>query len=350
MQIKNLLSFLEEIAPPAYQETYDNAGLIVGQADVKLKGALICLDATEAVIEEAIALKCNLVIAHHPIVFKGLKRFNGSNYVERVVIKAIKNNIAIYAIHTNLDNVYYQGVNAKIAEKIGLIDTRILAPKQDMKKLYTIVPTNHSEQLRAALFRAGGGAVGDYQQLSYASLGVATRDGVGDAAVKLEIVYPNHLEAVLLRTLRTYHPHPHPAYDIVKSETANNFIGSGMIGHLKKSMPEKAFLEKVKRVMKVGVVRYTRLRGRRVSTVAICGGAGGFLLPQAIAAKADVFITSDYKYHEFFDADGRIVIADIGHYESEQFTIELLHEIISQKFSTFAAYSTKVNTNPVRYI
>ncbi len=347
MQIKNVTSFLEELAPLAYQESYDNAGLIVGNPDTPIKAVLVSLDATEKVVEEAIQRECNLIVAHHPIVFKGLKRLNGSNYVERTVIKAIQNDIAIYAIHTNLDNVLHQGVNAKIAEKIGLQDTQILAPKRSMRKLQVFVPVGYSDQVRNALFAAGGGQVADHYRLSHSSLGVDSRQ---EAEVKLELLFAAHQEPGILKALEAAHPLEHPVYDISTSEVINPLVGSGLLGRLPKAMPEKAFLERVKKRMKASMLRYTRLRGRPVNQVAVCGGAGSFLLPAAKAARADVFITSDYKYHEFFDADKRIVIADIGHYESEQFTIELLNGIINNKFRTFAAYSARTNTNPVRYL
>lgn len=271
MKIKALMSYLEGIAPPVFQESYDNSGLITGNPAEEIKGVLICLDSTEEVIEEAIGKTCNLVIAHHPIIFKGLKQLSGSNYVERVVIKAIKNDIAIYAIHTNLDNVYRQGVNGKIAQKLGLINTRILARK-------TV-----------------------------------------------------------------------PSASIISFENSHTQIGSGLIGELAEPMEEAAFLQFLKKVMKVNCIRYTRLLGEKVKTVALCGGAGSFLLKNAILQQADVFVSADFKYHEFFDADGRILIADIGHFESEQFTIQLLFEIISRKFSNFAAHCTEVDTNPVKY-
>jgi dinuclear metal center YbgI/SA1388 family protein len=266
--ISELSIYLETIAPAHYQEDYDNSGLLVGDPNTIIKGVMVALDATEAVIDEAVAKGCNLVVAHHPIIFRGLKRLTGRNYVERVVIKAIREGVALYAIHTNLDNVYRDGVNGKIAEKLGLTNTRILANKPLSKNG---LPTTDPE------------------------------------------------------------------------------VGSGLIGTLAEPMPEPAFLQELKTRMQVGCIKHTPLRSQMVHTVAVCGGSGGFLLPKAIAAGADFFITADYKYHEFFDADGQIVIADIGHYESEQFTIELLHEIISKKYSNFARYCTSVKTNPVHY-
>lgn len=350
MKIKEITSYLETIAPSSYQEGYDNSGLIVGNPNTEVTGAILCLDSTEAIVDEAIAKKCNLIIAHHPIVFKGLKRFNGKNYVERTVMKAIKNDVAIYAIHTNLDNVYRQGVNTKIAEKLGLQNTQILAPKQGLLKLYTFLPTEKSEIIRAKLFEAGAGKVGKVSKLSYATLGVGTQDNAGGGQVKMEVVFDSIYKSAVIRVLEeNLHP-DNVVYDIVKTENINPFLGSGMVGDLPKGMKPITFLEKLKNTMQVGCVKYTALPDSNIKRVAVCGGSGGFLLRNAIAAKADIFITADYKYHEFFDADGRIVIADIGHYESEQFTIELLHDILSKKFSTFALLLTEVNTNPVNYL
>lgn len=350
MKIKELTAFLETIAPSAYQESYDNSGLIVGNPNEEIKGVLICLDSTEAIIEEAIEKKCNVVIAHHPIVFRGLKRFNGKHYVERVVMKAIKNDIAIYAIHTNLDNVYNKGVNAKIAERLDLINTQILAPKVGLKKIFTFVPTEYSEKVRAALFTAGAGDIPKFENLSYATIGVGTQHQSGGAQVKLEFTFPSVKQNAIIKALQDSHPDFDVPYDIISIENKNSEVGSGMIGYLKDPMSEKEFLQKIKKQMKAGCVKYTKLLRKKISKVAVCGGSGGFLLKDAIRQGADIFITSDYKYHEFFDADGKIIIADIGHYESEQFTIELLYDIITEKFSNFAAYFTEINTNPVNYL
>lgn len=345
VRIKAVVQYLEQIAPPVYQESYDNAGLIVGDPGKVVSGVLVCLDSTEAVIEEAVALGCNLVVAHHPIVFKGLKRLTGRSYVERTIISAIKNDIAIYAAHTNLDNVYQQGVNAQIAAKLGLENTRILAPKAVLKKLVAYAAPEQVDSLRQQLLHLGAGQI-DTSPFSFSTLGVATKAGNSTASIKLEVLFPiaasgpvqGHLQAQGI------------AYEVLPVELNHPGIGSGMIGELPKAENEVSFLKKVKSTMQAGCIKHTRLLDKPVKTVAVCGGAGGFLLPSAIAQGADLFITSDYKYHEFFDADGRIVIADIGHYESEQYTIELLQGIVSEKFSTFAAYCTKVNTNPVQYL
>ncbi|MDX1939409.1 MAG: Nif3-like dinuclear metal center hexameric protein [Saprospiraceae bacterium] len=339
MKIKELIAHLETIAPPVYQEDYDNAGLIVGNSDEDIKGVLCCLDSTEAIVDEAIEKGCNLIVAHHPIVFRGLKRITGKNYVERTVLKAIKNDIAIYAIHTNLDNVYYQGVNAKICEKLGLINTRILTPKKVLRKISANVTPENLKIIRNLLLNIGLPELNAMDQIGYNAEG-------SEEVIKLEATVPIGMERKALEIL---YKHDINAEIIELSNSTPN-VGSGMIGELSAPMKEVDFLKHLKEKMLVNCIRHTALRGEDVYTVAVCGGAGSFLLPQAIGQDADVFVTADFKYHEFFDADGKIVIADIGHFESEQFTIELLYEIISKKFSNFALHYTEVNTNPVRYM
>ena len=364
MQIKDITTYLESIAPLAYQESYDNSGLIVGDKNATVKKVLITLDCTEAVVEEAITEKCQLIVAHHPIVFSGMKKFNGKNYVERTVMKAIKHDIGIYAIHTNYDNVL-SGVNSMICEKLGIIDTRILAPKKDLlRKLYTFIPLAEYERVRQAIFDAGAGYIGNYSEASFNTTGTGTFKGneMANPAIgkrgkreqveegKLEVIFPAHLESKVIQALKNAHPYEEVAYDIVSLENSLQTVGSGMIGRLKKPLDEVTFLKKIKRELKSGVVKHTPLLGRTVETVAVCGGAGRFLLPDAIASKADIYITSDIKYHEFFDAEGQIVLADVGHYESEQFTKDLLFRHLSEKFPTFAFLLSKVHTNPVNYI
>ena len=335
MKIQSIIQALEAVAPPLYQESYDNAGLITGQAQAEVSGAVLCLDATEGVIDEAIALKCNLVIAHHPIVFKALKRFTGKTYVERVLIKAIKHDIAIYAAHTNLDNVFHQGVNARIAARLGLLDARILAPKSVWKKLRTQVALPHRNQIEEALVEISG------IQVHWAT--------PTDEVQMLEVAFHQAREQAVRQAIQTVLPQS-ALLEIVALESPTADVGAGLIGLLHKPLPEEDFLLQLKEKMQASVIRHTPLLGKPIRKVALCGGAGGFLLPQAIAQGADVFITGDYKYHEFFDADGRILIADIGHFESEQFTIELFYEILSEKFPNFALHCTKVYTNPVRYL
>lgn len=346
--IQAIISHLETIAPPAYQESYDNAGLITGDASAECTGALCCLDATEAVVEEAIEQGCNLVVAHHPIVFKGLKRLNGRNYVERTVIKAIKNDVAIYAIHTNLDNVLASGVNGKIAEKLGLENTRILSPKKELKKLSAYVAAADVGPLRTALFDAGAGSVNGFESSSFTTLGAGTTGKVSDARMKLEVIFPSASQGAVMAALQRQAQQA--PFEITSLENSSLEVGSGLIGELPKAMKAPEFLKFLKKTMQAGCIRHTRLLDKPVKTVALCGGSGSFLLSAAIARKADVYITGDFKYHEFFDAEDHLVIADIGHFESEQFTIDLLHEIISEKFPTFAPLKTSVNTNPVLYL
>lgn len=363
MKLSQLTSYLESLAPLAYQEDYDNSGLIVGNADKEVQQALLSLDCTEAIVDEAIAKDCQVIISHHPIVFRGLKKLNGKTYVERVVEKAIKNDIAIYAIHTNLDNVM-DGVNAKICETLELNNCRILAPKNGLlKKLVTYVPADKAEQVRNALFHAGAGNIGNYSECSFNAEGTGTFKGdedtnpyVGEPGkrhheneVRIETIYPATIESKLLMALFLAHPYEEVAYDLYDLTNQHNQVGSGMIGELEEELSEEEFLFVLKQNMQARVIRHTALRGKNVKRVAVCGGAGGFLLKHAISAGADFFVTADYKYHEFFDAEGRVVIADIGHFESEQFTVQLLYDIIRKKFPTFAIRLTEINTNPVKY-
>ncbi len=362
-RISDIMGYLETLAPTAYQENYDNAGLIVGNADAFVTGILLTLDSTEAVIDEAIAKGCNLVIAHHPIVFKGLKKLNGRSYIERTVIKAIKNDIAIYAIHTNLDNVV-NGVNFMIAEKLGLQNVTVLAPKNNvLSKLVTFVPTAHSQQVIDALHEAGAGQIGNYDHCSFSVGGTGTfrpneaaKPVIGQANVnelvnenRIEVVFPSYLESKILKALRQSHPYEEVAYYLTALNNQNQTVGSGAVGHLSEGMAVTDFLNYLKTKMNLSVIRHTAFGTKPIQKIAVCGGAGGFLLNDAIRAQADVFITADYKYHEFFDADNQILICDIGHYESEVFTKELLLRFLSKKFVNFAVKSAETNTNPVSY-
>lgn len=353
MKIKDITQHIESIAPLSYQESYDNAGLIVGDAHAECTNALLCLDSTEAVIDEAIEKGCNLVIAHHPIIFGGLKKITGRNYVEKTILKAIKNDIAIYAAHTNLDNVHI-GVNRKICDKIGLTNCRILAPKrQILKHLQVLCPLEHAATLRAAMWDAGAGQVMDYDSSSFNVLGTGTQ-AIEEAKqygfLNISVHFPIHLERAIVSALLKAHPAAKPTYSITQLDNTQSHIGSGMIGNLPEAMNASNFLNHLKKAMKADCVRHTRLLKRKVRTVAVCGGVGSFLLPVAVGQQADVFVTADYKYHEFFDANDRIIIADVGHYESEQFTVELFYEILTKKFSNFVPILSKVNTNPIKYL
>jgi dinuclear metal center YbgI/SA1388 family protein len=363
MKIKEIIDCLETCAPLSLQESYDNCGLLTGNVEHEVTGALLSLDCTEPVIDEAISNKCNMIIAHHPIIFSDLKKLNGKNYIERTVIKAIKNDIAIYAIHTNLDNVI-QGVNAKIAEKLGLQQLQILSPKKQLlRKLITFCPEKQAEKVRNAIFEAGAGNIGNYSECSFSSKGTGTFKGnessnpaLGERGkiefadeIKIEVLLPAFLENTVISAMKAAHPYEEVAYDVIPLENRWQETGSGMFGILTEEMEETAFLQHVKKNLKTNMIRHTRLLGKAVKKVAVCGGSGSFLLHNAIHAGADCFITADFKYHQFFDADGNIVIADIGHYESEQFTPELIYGLLSQKFPTFAPLFSKVNTNPVNY-
>ncbi|MCX6199992.1 MAG: Nif3-like dinuclear metal center hexameric protein [Bacteroidetes bacterium] len=364
MKIKDITDYLESIAPLSFQESYDNSGLIVGDKNAPAKKVLITLDCIEEVVDEAIKEKCQLIIAHHPIVFGGLKKLNGKNYVERVVIKALKNNIAIYAIHTNYDNVF-EGVNSQMCERLDIVDCEILLPKKQLlKKLYTFIPVVHHERVTKAMFEAGAGHIGNYSETSFNVKGTGTfkgneksnpvfgKKGVLEKVdeIKFETIFPAHLEHQIISALLKAHPYEEVAYDIVSLDNYYSKVGSGMVGNLKKPMDELTFLKSVKKSLKTDSIRHTKLLGKQVIRIAVCGGAGSFLLNHAIAAKADVFITADFKYHEFFDAEGKLVIADVGHYESEQFTKDLLLQHLLEKFPIIAARISTVNTNPIKYL
>ena len=363
MKISDIISFLESQAHPSLQEAYDNAGLITGDAGWECSGIICSLDVTEDVVREAIEKKCNLIVAHHPIIFGGLKKINGKNYVEKTIITAIKNDIAVYAIHTNLDNVI-QGVSGKMAAMLGLTNIAILAKKDNtLRKLFTFVPVDKAEQVRQAIFEAGGGYIGNYSEASFNVEGTGTfKAGKGatpyvgeighrhqEKEIKIEVLFPAFLESRILTAMIAAHPYEEVAYDIVSLTNVNQDMGAGIIGEWEQAIDEKQFLTKLKTVFGVPVVRHTALLGQPVKRVALCGGAGSFLISKALAAGADAYITADIKYHEFFDANSRMLVADIGHYESEQFTINLLQEILEQKFPTFAVLKTTVKTNPVFY-
>jgi dinuclear metal center YbgI/SA1388 family protein len=360
--IKQVIQHLEQLAPPVYQESYDNCGLLTGDANWTLTKILVTLDCTEAIVEEAIAKGCNLIVAHHPIIFSGLKKLNGKNYVERTVIKALKNDIAIYVIHTNLDNVQH-GVNAKICEKLGLNNTKILVPKTNtLKKLSVFVPQTHLQVVQDALFNVGAGNIGNYSECSFYATGMGTFKGneqsnafVGEVGkqhqepeYKLEVIVDDAKLNGTISAMLAAHPYEEVAYDVYAILNTNTTIGSGMIGELPESLSDDAFLKHLKNTMNLNVVRFTPFEGK-IKKVAVCGGSGSFLLKNAIGAQADAFVTGDFKYHEFFDAENRLMIADIGHYESEIFTINLLADEILKKFPTFAVILSEINTNPINY-
>lgn len=363
MKTKDISDFLESIAPLAYQEKYDNAGLICGDRDWDIIGVLIALDITEAVVQEALDKECNMIVTHHPLIFSGLKKITGSNHIERALIKAIKNDIAIYAIHTNLDNMY-NGVSKRLADKLGLVNTRVLQPMGgQLCKLFTFAPHDQAGAVRNALFDAGAGQIGQYAECSFNTPGTGTfratagtKPFVGETGVqhhepetRIEVIFPKHLKKKIIAAMIKAHPYEEVAYDIIELANHHPEIGAGIIGQLPEPLQATEFLTRLKAQTNAEVIRHTDLGDRPILSVALCGGSGSFLLDEAKRAGADIFISADFKYHQFFDADGQIVICDIGHYETEQFTTELLHELLTEKFTTFAVLFTGITTNPIKY-
>lgn len=370
MLVQDIINLLEELAPSAYAEDFDNVGLLVGSKNEDVTSILVTLDTLEDVVDEAISKNCNLIVSFHPIIFSGLKKITGSTYVERTVLKAIKNSIAIYAMHTALDNSY-NGVNAKICDVLGLKNRKMLIPqKSTIKKLITFVPAKNAQNLREALFNAGAGSIGNYDHCSFNIEGTGTFRGnelanpvVGkkgitsfESETQIGVTYPKHLEKSILNALFTNHPYEEVAYEITTLENTNQHIGMGMIGELDTEIEETLFLKKVKETFRSGVIKHSQLLDKPVKKVAVLGGSGAFAIEAAKAAGAHAFITSDIKYHQFFSAEGKLLLLDVGHYESEQFTKNLLVEHLTKKIANFApafpagkVILSNCNTNPVKY-
>jgi dinuclear metal center YbgI/SA1388 family protein len=361
--LESIIRELEAFSPPAFQEDYDNAGLQTGNPGMKINGILITLDPTEAVIDEAISLGYNLIIAHHPVTLKGIKSFTGRTHPERILMKAIKSDIAIYSAHTNIDSVE-KGVSWILAKKLGLENIRILEPRKNLLvKLVTFVPSDYTWQVQKALFEAGAGVIGNYDRCSYTLNGTGTfRAGettnplVGEkgkihheAEVRIETVVPGYLKSKILHALLKAHPYEEVAFDFYRLENHWTQVGFGAIGELQNEISEKDFLEKIKQTTGCGCIRHTELLQQSLKKVAVCGGAGSFLIKNAISSGAQMFVSSDFKYHQFQEADRKIVIADIGHYESEQFTKEVFFELLTKKFPNFAVRLSNVSTNPIKY-
>ncbi|MGC9151508.1 MAG: Nif3-like dinuclear metal center hexameric protein [Microbacter sp.] len=361
--VNTLCQWIEESAPLSLQESYDNAGLQVGDPAWEITGVLIAIDVTEAVIQEAVQKHCNCIVAHHPLLFKGLKQITGRHYVERCVMAAIENHIAIYAAHTNLDATW-QGVSNKMAEKLHLENKRILSPVQhQLLKLVTFVPVTHAERLKNVLFEAGAGHIGHYDECSFGTEGIGTFKADDQAhpfvgkphvrhheqELRLEVIVPLEKQNVVEKALITAHPYEEPAFDWIMLENKNTTAGIGIVGTLPQPQEATDFLRQLKETFHVKIIRHTETLNKIVGKVALCGGSGASLLPLAIAAQADIYITADVKYHEFFDANRQIIIADIGHYESEQFTKELLMEQLQKKLPNFVVHLSTINTNPIHY-
>jgi dinuclear metal center YbgI/SA1388 family protein len=364
MKVKDIISCLEARAPIALQEPYDNTGLLIGNPDSEIEGALICLDLTMEVMDEAITEGLGMVISHHPLVFSGMKKLTGSNDTERIVIKAVKHDIVVFAIHTNLDNVH-DGVNAKLCEKLGVTDPKILRPMSGkLNKLVTFCPKDHADKVRKALFEAGAGHIGNYGSCSFNLEGYGTfRAGEGshpfvgelgklhrENEIRIEMIFPDYLRGKLLASLMATHPYEEVAYDIYPLMNESARAGAGMIGMLDKPMDEKLFLEMLKNILGSGVIRHSALCGKKISKLAVCGGSGSFLIGDALRSGADAFVSGDIKYHQFFEAEGKMLIADAGHFETEQFTKELIYNILNEKFPTFALRISRTNTNAVHYL
>lgn len=363
MQIADVISIIEQEIPLNYAEDFDNVGLLVGNKNEDLKGILVTLDTTEAVVDEAIAKGCNFICSFHPIIFKGLKSLTGKTYVERTVLKAIQNNIAIYAIHTALDNSII-GVNKMICNQLNLKNTKILIPqKNTLKKLTTYVPKNEAEALRTALFNAGAGEIENYSNCSFNIEGNGTYKGNNasnptkgnknelhtEAETQISVVFQKHLEGQIISALHQNHSYETVAYEVISIENQNQTIGIGMVGELDTSLPENAFLEYLKAHMQTSTIRHSKFLNKPIKRVAVLGGSGAFGINAAKKAKADIYITSDLKYHDFFSAENNILLADIGHYESEQFTKNRLVAILTKKIPNFAIILSVTNTNPVKY-
>jgi dinuclear metal center YbgI/SA1388 family protein len=364
MKIKEIITILEEMAPLAYAEDFDNVGLLVGNEDENATGILVCHDALESVVDEAIAKKCNLIVCFHPIIFSGMKKITGKNYVERSVLKAIKNDIAIYAVHTALDN-HKNGVNKIFCDALGLVNTKILVPKSNfIQKLITYTIPENAEQVRNALFEAGAGKIGNYEDCSFNSQGIGTYMGnensnpeIGDRfefvetkEIKIEVTFEKHLQGKVLKALFSSHIYEEVAYEIYDLQNQHQNIGLGMVGELEKPLSEVEFLSFVKTKMQCGVIRHTELLGNTIKKVAVLGGSGSFAIKNAIQAGADVFLTADLKYHNFYEAENKILIADIGHYESERYTKNYIVDYLKEKITNFAIVLSEENTNPVKYI
>ena len=364
MQIKDVTNYIEQLAPLSYAEDFDNVGLLIGNYNTEVTGVLVTLDTLEETVDEAIANNCNLIVSFHPIVFSGLKKINGNNYVERVVLKAIQHNIAIYATHTALDNVN-NGVSAKMGEVLGLENMKTLIPKKGIiKKLTTYVPFEEATNLREKLFEAGAGNIGNYDNCSFNVEGKGSYRGnensnptVGEKGelmfeeeTCITVTFDSYLEGKILSALFKNHPYEEVAYEVITLDNQNQHVGMGMIGELPSAMNEKDFLLFVKETFKTGCVRHSELLDKPIKKVAVLGGSGSFAIKNAMRAGADAYISADFKYHEFFKAEKRILLADVGHYESEQFTKNLLVDYLSKKFSTFAIILSEKSTNPIHYI
>ena len=363
MRIQDVIKILNAHAPLHYAEDFDNTGLLVGDANVVLTGVLVTLDTLETVVDEAIQHNCNLIVSFHPIIFSGLKKLNGASYVERTVQKAIKNDIAIFAIHTALDNAW-NGVNAAICNKLELTNRSILVPKKQLiQKLTTFIPAQNLKTVQQALFDVGAGNIGNYSHCSFTTNGTGSFMGEKGSAptignpgelrhedeTQLSVTFPKHLQNKVVSALFTSHPYEEIAYEITTLENTHQHIGMGMIGELTTEISEEDFLKQLKTTFKTGCVKHSAKTNKTIQKIAVLGGSGSFAIAAAKAAGADAFISADFKYHDFFQAEGNILLCDIGHYESEQYTKDLLVAVLTEKITNFAVVLSQTNTNPISY-
>ncbi len=363
MKIRHITRVIEDFAPLLFQESYDNAGLLVGDGEQVTGGVLLCLDVTEEVVEEAVEKGAGLIISHHPVIFGGIKKLTADDPAGQIILKAVRNNISVYAAHTNIDSVW-GGVNSRIAGKIGLVDQEVLSPaKGVLRKLAVFVPIDDAPAVREAVFKAGAGHIGEYDRCSFNITGEGSFRGsentnpyAGAAGslhfekeLRIETIYPVHLEKPVLSAMIEAHPYEEVAYDIYPLGNSYDRAGMGVTGELKNGMKPSGFLEMLKDKFKTSVIRHTAFPGKDIKRVAVCGGSGSQLTDAARRAGADAFVSGDFKYHDFFGAGSDMVIADIGHYESEQFTMEIFHELITKKFPNFAVHFSDTNTNPIHY-
>jgi dinuclear metal center YbgI/SA1388 family protein len=363
MKIRDFIRVLEQLAPPSFQESYDNAGLIIGSPEMEVTGTLICLDLSLTVIQEAKEKNCNLIISHHPVIFQGLKKINGNSSTEQIVIELIRENIASYAIHTNLDNTK-EGINKKLAQSLFLTNTTFLLPQpHQLRKLVTFCPLKDAEKVRAALSEAGAGAIGNYDSCTFNVAGTGTfrandlaNPYVGkknqlhhEAEIRIETIFPKYLQQPLISTLLSTHPYEEVAYDIYPLENEGAFAGSGIIGDLPKKMPVASFLEFIKKQFKTNTLKYCRGKQASISKVAICSGAGSFLIHKALSSGADAYISADLKYHDFQSMEQQLLLIDAGHFETEVCVKDLLRVALSEKFPNFALLISSKEKNPVNY-
>ncbi len=363
MHIDQIIGVIEDFAPLELQESYDNAGLLVGDREQVVEGVLLCLDVTEDVLDEAVKKGAGLVIAHHPVIFGGMKKLTGASFTERVVLKAVRENISIYAAHTNIDSVW-GGVNSRISEKVGLKNPRILSPAPGiLRKLVVFVPKDHATKVRDAVFEAGAGHIGEYDQCSFNLEGEGSFRGSGDSdpfvgkrgaihfeeEIRVETIFPGFLEKRIIESMIRAHPYEEVAYDIYPLHNRWERAGMGMVGDMESDIDAALLLKKLKDIFSVKTIRHTKLPRNRIRKVAVCGGSGGSLINAARKRGADIFISGDFRYHDFFEAGAGMMIADIGHFESEQFTMEIFYELLTKKFPNFAVHFSDVNTNPIHY-